>query len=382
MGTVAGMSVRGEETFVNNNLQDCVKAFTSIPESRSDFVKFIKDGFWIDYLYQTKLLNYRSQRGKVHAFEVTFGAQRRVQIAAGLRASGSTSSSRSTKSTGSPELYGSFDELYANVEWRTCFAHDSMQAFLFSVICPLYLQNCQVYDNLLHGDVQQDSSDEPCDLGNQEGEMLRLQEILLGSAAYYDEFELESALASSSWLNTLTSAITDCTFPVIICRVDANTDIDLQHTTRTVMYPPVVINTAAQRRESFLHSLTVSPHPAGDLCELWSLDADQATHTAIKECMRNAQPMQLFAKDSTAVLDITHVFDDAGAHHYVVCVLADGVDRRCLARELRNLSDSTLLISHLIKPPPVVVVGTGEAERLTESKTMALLRAKSTRVGV
>ena len=53
--------------------------------------------------------------------------------------------------------------------------------------------------------------------------------------------------------------------------------------------------------------------------------------------------------NSAVVLDITHIFDDAGVHRYVLGIQMDCVDRNYLRSDIRYLADSALLISHLIK---------------------------------
>lgn len=433
MGTVAGVQCFGQADglFVDQMVQECVKAFTTIPESRSDFVKFLKDGFWGDYLFQTELLHARNHRERVANFEVGFTTyQRRVSLDGNLR----TSTSNSSKTAGvSPELVGSFDEMYTNVERRTCFTHESMQAFLFAIVCPLYLQNCKEYSKLVHGEPNYQDSDVPSDLGDEESEMIRLQEILLASAAYSDELELDCALSTPLWLHTLTTAINDSFLAIIIYRVDHNVT-----TNEPPTYHPVVVNAAAHKRSSYLRrSLS---QREGDLFDLWSVDTDAATRAAMNECLSKAQPIRLFAKDrktlrpttpvpgalpapsasgtnnnsgtttptnlepqaqpqsppplrglgvkgasgsltppaptpTTAVLDITHVFDSQGVHRYVLGVMADGVDKRNLDKEVRNLADSALLLSHVIKPPATE----SAKDNAAQSYAMALLRAKSKR---
>jgi hypothetical protein len=285
MGTVAGVHCpgHGDGLFVDQSLLECAKAFTTIPESRRDFVRFIKDGYWVDYLPQTEILRSRSLRAKVAEFDVTFGSPRRAAAEGNLRASIS-SSTKSAKSYETPELRGSFDEMYASVERRTCFAQDSIQAFLYSITCPLYLENCKNRSSLLQGEDEPVDDDELRDLGSEESEMHRLQEILLSSAAFSDEIELECSLSTPSWLGTLTAAINDCSHAVIICRVDA--------TPAGCLFPAVLVNAAAHRRHAA--RLAFSPRDT-DLCGLWQIDADESTRAAMDECLRRAQPVRLFS---------------------------------------------------------------------------------------
>jgi hypothetical protein len=285
MGTVAGVHCpgHGDGLFVNQSLLECVKEFTTHPESRRDFVKFIKDGYWVDYLPQTELLRSRSLRAKVAEFDVTFGSPRRAAVEGNLRTSIS-GSTKSAKSYETPELRGSFDEMYACVEGRTCFAQDSIQAFLFSIICPLYLANCKNNPSLVQGEEEPVDNDDPRDLGSEESEMHRLQEILLSSAAFSDEIELECSLSTPTWLSTLTAAINDCSHAVIICRVDA--------TPSGFLFPAVLVNAAAHRRHAA--RLALSPRDT-DLCGLWQMDADESTRAAMDECLRRAQPVRLFS---------------------------------------------------------------------------------------
>lgn len=409
MGTVAAMQhgAHAESVFVDQDVKECAKTFATFAESRNDFVKFIKDGFWIDHLFQTKLLLHRSYLKKSTCFDVTFGkaTKRRGSTDSTQRASISSSSKSSRARPISPESRGSFDELYANAEGCTYFSHEAMQSFLFAVISPLFVQNCKIYADLLQGEDNQ-AADDPVDLGREESEMLRLQEMLLGCAAYFDEHEHESALASAQWLHTLHTALMDCALGIIICRVDSSAG--------EKSYPPVFTNAAAKRRDSLLRRSR-----PGDLFEMWGMETDETTRVAMKECLAAAQPMRLLGKEDrraaaapvnvasvaaadgadggrgsggtvesmltgessgknavimspavSTVLDITHIFDDAGVHRYVLGVQADVVDRSPGSAELRKLADSALLISHLVKCRVQVEGGARHVASLLKSRSV------------
>ena len=253
MGTVAAVQHAlnyeslAENMFINKELEDCAKAFVVVQESRADFTRFLKDGYWIDYLFQTKLLQSRSKHKKVKTFHASLRSivvrKHRDShcLLASITGTSSQVSRSSSRDSQRSEKVEVFSELYANVEGRTCFAHEKMQSFLFSIICPLYLENCKDFEMLQHGEESVDN-DLPCELGHQEQDMHRLQDILLGSAAYFDEFEVANVLSSTSWLQTINAALQDCELPIIIFRVDI--------TAGSKVFTPVLINTTARRRDS------------------------------------------------------------------------------------------------------------------------------------
>ena len=402
MGTVAAVhhalndGCLMDNMLIDKELQDCAKAFVVVPESRSDFTSFLKDGFWSDYLLQTHLLYARSKHAELKTFSATLRSVvvrkfNDVSLLASLTASRASDS----KDFHQSDTNGVFSELYANVEGRTCFAHENMQSFLFSIICPLYLENCKDFEMLQQGEENVDN-DIPCELGHQSEQMHQLQDILLGSAAYYDEFELTSALSSTSWLDAIRSALQDCELPIVICRVDTTTAATSTSTAASSMdkvFTPVLINTAAARRRdpiiSSSSSKKSSKHEQDLFCQLWGIGAEQKTSAEMSHCLQTAQPMRIVStgEDSTgrgkaaapSVLEVSHIFDDSGAHCYVLGMQMSLTEAPCpdsapsasLEKELRYLSDSALLVAHLLKPS---ASATGSGRIVTLMRTCAAVK--------
>ena len=405
MGTVAAVhhalndGCLMDNMLIDKELQDCAKAFVVVPESRSDFTSFLKDGFWSDYLLQTNLLYGRSKHAELKTFSATL---RSVVVRkfndVSLLASITASRASDSKDFHQSDTNGVFSELYANVEGRTCFAHEAMQSFLFSIICPLYLENCKDFEMLQHGEENVDN-DLPCELGHQSEEMHRLQDILLGSAAYYDEFELTSALSSTSWLDAIRSALQDCELPIVICRVDTptaatSTAASSSSISMDKVFTPVLINTAAARRRdpitssSSSSSKKSSKHEQDLFCQLWGIGAEEKTSAEMSHCLQSAQPMRIVSvgEDNTrgkaaapSVLEVTHIFDDSGAHCYVLGMQMNlseapslgSVPSASLEKELRYLSDSALLVAHLLKPS---ASATGSGRIVTLMRTCATVK--------
>ena len=389
MGTVAAVQHAlnyeslAENMFINKELEDCAKAFVVVQESRADFTRFLKDGYWIDYLFQTKLLQSRSKHKKVKTFHASLRSivvrkhRDSHYLLASITGTSSQVSRSGSRDSQRSEKVEVFSELYANVEGRTCFAHEKMQSFLFSIICPLYLENCKDFEMLQHGEEGVDN-DLPCELGHQEQEMHRLQDILLGSAAYFDEFEVANVLSSTSWLQTMNTALQDCELPIIIFRVDI--------TAGDKVFTPVLINTTARLRDS-KSSIKFLPEKEQDLfCQLWGIGAEERTSSEMIHCLQRAQPMRIVStgEDNTrgkttapSVLEVSHIFDDSGAHCYVLGMQMNlseapslgSVPSASLEKELRYLSDSALLVAHLLKPS-ASATGSGRIVKLMRAKSM------------
>ena len=389
MGTVAAVQHAlnyeslAENMFINKELEDCAKAFVLVQESRADFTRFLKDGYWIDYLFQTQLLHSRSKHEKLKTFHCSLpaivvrkhrGSLCLLSSITGTSSQDSRSGSRDSQHTDIIEI---FSELYANVEGRTCFAHDKMQAFLFSIICPLYLENCKDFEMLLQGE-ESVENDMPCELGHQEQEMHRLQDILLGSAAYFDEFEVANVLSSTRWLQTINAALQDCELPIIIFRVDI--------TAGSKVFTPVLINTTARRRDSKSSIKILPEKEQNQFCQLWGIEVEERTSSEMSHCLQTAQPMRIVSTGddnsrgktvAPSVLEVSHIFDDSEAHRYVLGMQMSLTEAPCpgsstsatLEKELRYLSDSALLVAHLLKPS-ASATGSGRIVKLMRAKSM------------
>jgi hypothetical protein len=194
--------------------------------------------------------------------------------------------------------------------------------------------------------------------------MTRLQSMLLGAAAYLDEAELTALLSNSSWLHVVGNAVQDCPLRVTICATE--------ETSEGKNFIPVITNVSARRFGSQQSSAkSRSGMAAEDMLTLWGADAAEPIKQSIARCLQSAQPMRLFFKPApgsphspgkaavtppgasatASVLDITHIFDDGGAHRYVLSVQLDCAGATATEKELRCLQDSALVISHLIHTP-------------------------------
>lgn len=367
----------GTSLFVDHEMRECTKNFITNKEARKEFAKFIKDGFWIDLLHQNKLLFARSSHAKSKTYHVSFASAGMLSMPVNdlalFSSSGSSRSSRScSRETNVADLEG-FSELYANVQDRTCFVHGDMVPFLFSVIFPLFMKNAK------HADTPFCSRDEDdvdelegvcTELGAEETvQMLRLQEILLGSAAFIDEADIWNSLTSAKWLDRLQWAIMDCSISICICSVERAPG------SRGKAFHPVLVNHSAYKRSG-------STMEHSDFLQLWAIEHDDLVRKEVTHSLEIAQPMRLIssqaAPKSTAVpvLDVTHIFDEHGTHRYVLGVLMDVPEEGTSVKHLQYLTDSALLISHLIKMP---LSSGSQLFTLLKRGSSALIRQNSVR---
>lgn len=94
-------------------------------------------------------------------------------------------------------------ECYVNIEQCDCFTAPQLISILFSVVHPMYLASKQYQQFLRTGndrEAEEDSAGDP-NSGNKNSR--RAQEILLGTAAYFDESLLLEQLERGQWATIL-----------------------------------------------------------------------------------------------------------------------------------------------------------------------------------
>lgn len=336
-----------DSLFINEELEECCPMFMSSSHSIGEFVKYIKDGCWIELLSQSEVFASRSRGSLAKSVPVTFYSTSVLsffKVDPFTQQGSVRSSSTSTRDScqGSVE---NFTEFYANIEERSPFKPDEMIAFVISIVYPLYLHSGK-RPRITKEDLPDFSSHTSCSerARNEEKELAQLQELLLSAAAYFDETDLRKTLSAKDWLKTLHSAVNDCPLNVCICEVD-----EARGT-----YPPALVNNVARKRISVLnksHKFTQM-----DFLQLWSIEHEEELQSEVAHNLSTAQPMRLyscqsFGSDLRTVLDVTHIHDEDGVHRYVLGVQMDIPQHGKSAAHLQYLHDTSLLIAHLIKCP-------------------------------
>lgn len=349
--------------FFDSVTLECADLF-AVSNSSTDFIKFIKDGSWVDHLFQTKILYYRSQKPKLKTYSTAFLTS--TSSLAPCDADENLSSFRSVRSlrssrdgTAEPVV----SDLCAVIEDRTFFTGAEMISCLFSIIYPLYLSNFNTYDKLLNGEEISDV-ETFTNLGEQEPQMLKLQEILVDSVALCEEGELKNALESTNWLEILEASIKNSPLGICICSVE--------QTTGSTVIVPILTNDRAKKcskitsadtspvkKKKKTDSIDVSPPPQTKtrhpFLQTWGIEEEEQQEADIMRSLMLAQPLRLIAKKcvgkARVVVDVSHIFDDQGVHRYVLSVMMDIPQDAAAKRRMHYLSDTSLLLSHLIKMP-------------------------------
>jgi hypothetical protein len=357
-GSSSKREIPGYALFLDEELRLNCSYFVSSLQDREDFARVIKDGNWAEALSKGKLLHCRDSGPKLKEIEVDFTASSLQVMLASVGETLASSSSGSTRSSrcNSRDVqdnefdFGGAGGLYTDIEARTCFNRDEMQSVLLSIIFPTYVK-CKAKhtiraaaDPLLahdHSGSSGRSSDSHM-LGFEEGHLLSMQEMLLSAAAYADEHALAEALASLEWMNTLIKSVYFCPLHVCISAVD--------HSTGGIT--PVFINDASRKR--LMVSGKSHRFAAADFLQLWSIVPEGTLLADVTESLRAAQPLRViskpsFARTSRLLLDVTHIYNDEGKHCYVLGVQGECQAGRNYAAYERYVSDSALLISHMIK---------------------------------
>lgn len=239
-----------------------------------------------------------------------------------------------------------------------------MMSCLFSIIYPLYLASFKSYDKLLNGEEVMDV-ETFTNLGEQEPQMHKLQEILLDAAAVVEEAELKTALESSNWLEMMEVAVKTSALGICVCSVE-----QVEGSTTIV---PVLTNDRARKcnvgasgpmaraspgKRDFKEEKGLPPAPhriRHPFLKTWGIEDDENHETDLMNSLILAQPLRLIAKKcigkARVVVDVSHIFDDQGVHKYVLAVMMDIPQDSGAKRRMQYLSDTSLLLSHMIKVP-------------------------------
>ena len=347
MGVVVSNQAHQVSLFVDQELDQSYPIFMGKNNSMDEFVKYIKDGAWIDDLSISPYFSTRQFSSKMKSYTVTFysigmfsfltGGDRKLSHSNSVR-----TSSVSTRDSYQPSVEH-FSEFYVNVEEKTCFKSDEMMAFLVSIVYPFYIQSGsrKAMHTLDYTGSFEDDYVTHGDPSNDDVDVSQLQELLLSTAAFFDDADLYKTLSSREWMATLSRAINDCTLEVCICAVDS------AHT-----FPPILINSAARKRTSLLNKSSKAREL--DFLQLWSIEHEETVCTEIMHSLASAEPMrltgyQLFPDRTKTVVDVTHVFDEHGAHRYVLGVQMNIPQEGKSPEHLSYLHNTCLLIAHLIK---------------------------------
>ena len=338
--------------FVDKELEDSHAVFTGRNNSTDDFVKYIKDGSWIDHLADSTFFSTHKRHFEMKVCTVTFYTTGLILQLVGsgekkLSSISSTSSSASTRDSYHAAVEN-FAEIYLNIEENTCFKTDEMMAFLISIVYPFYILSGsrKAKRTAMNLTTSFDDDEDDCttaeDATVEDADLGLLQELLLSTAAFFDESDLRKTLASQDWMYTLCRAVNECTLDVCICAVDP--------VTKT--FPPVLISTVARKRIWLLNKS--SKHEMLDFLQLWSIEYEEALNREINQNLLAAEPMQLFAAQSFSdrsktVLEVTHIFDEQGVHRYVLGVQMTVPMQGRSKSHLQYLRGTSLLIAHLVK---------------------------------
>lgn len=350
MGVVISHQAHKDALFVDSELEACYPAFAGKTNTIDEFVKYIKDGGWIDHLADSTFFATRKNSNKLRVFAVTFYTTGLLsQLVGGDKkltrhdSASVRSSSVSTRDSYQAAVEN-FAEFYVNIEEKTCFKTDEMMAFLVSIVYPFYMISGSRKAERAALNMCEDSDDYTTDGDTSpEGtDINQLQELLLSTAAFFDETDLRRTLTSRDWLSTLCRAVNECSLDVCICRVD----------TITGLFPPVLVNNVARKRISLLNRSCKSQEL--DFLQLWSIEYEDALHVELHRSLQAAEPMQLFAGQSFSdrsktVLEVTHIFDELDNHRFVLGVQMTVPQEGRSKQHLQYLRDTSLLIGHLIK---------------------------------
>lgn len=354
MGVViSNQHVHKDALFVDNELEDCYPILAGKNNTMDDFVKYIKDGGWIDHLADSTFFATRKNSSRLRVYSVTFYTTGLLGHFVGegkkLTRHDSASCSVRSSSVSTRDSYQAavenFAEFYVNIEEKTCFKTDEMMAFLVSIVYPFYIisgsRKAQRAALNITADFDDDCSTDG-GTNSEDADLSHLQELLLSTAAFFDESDLRKTLASRDWLGTLSRAVNECSLDVCICAVDQVNGT----------FPPVLVNTVARKRISLLNKSSKSNEL--DFLQLWSIEFEDALHNDIHRSLQAAEPMQLFAGQSFSdrsktVLEVTHIFDEHDNHRYVLGVQMTVPQEGRSKQHMQYLRDTSLLIGHLIK---------------------------------
>lgn len=348
--------------FVTKYLEESAPYLASNDGHIEDFVQFIKDGDWIDLLADTDYFIIQSRAVHRKFIPVTFYTNNALPAGSPVRAKVLRQNSNSVRtSSGSTRdslqscSADNFKECYADLQERTCFTPDQMAAFLISIVYPLYGQTGErkaLFERGMSLDEIDDCSTvlQSADV-TMNNDVAHLQDMLLAAAAFFDEHDLRNKLHSQEWIHTLHRAVGDCPLDVCICEVSTTGGISGD----SVALHPVLVNDVARKR---MHTLNRSFKQRRDSLQvdflhLWSIEGEETLQEEVNRCLHTATPMQLTAvqafSSARTVLDVSHIFDAAGRHRYVLGVQMEVPEDGQSEKHLQYLRDTALVIAHIVK---------------------------------
>jgi hypothetical protein len=369
--------------FVDDELNTCRQLLTNNNLLTEDFARFIKDGSWIDLLEGSSHFTKQISTTEVKSLPVTFYSNAPVafnHLSAKIQRQSSNSvrslrsSSTSTRDSAHSAVEN-FTEFYANIEEQTCFTPLQMLTFLVAIVYPLYHEAgerkaiCEreitprrvddyesmpevskTNEDVVHLQVRSLSHQFRKTVADHAYRCSR-QEMLLSTAAFFDENDINNTLLSGEWLNVLNCAVNDCPLHVCICEID----------TETGALHPVLINNASRKRIHSLNKSSSHQHKELDFLQLWSIENEEILKNELDKCFRGATPLRLYslqsAEDCRTVLDVSYIFDADGTQRYVLGVQMTVPEQGQSAKHLQYLRDTALVICHIIKTETVMGPG-------------------------
>lgn len=222
------------------------------------------------------------------------------------------------------------------------------------------MANCNTYEKLLDGEEPREVETFSY-LGDQESHMLKLQDILHDASALVDESELKNALENTDWLQTLRNSVKNCPLGISVFAIkqDASANnilpVYVNDRAKKCSIPPPVIVTPTTSKTDDNCSPMAHPRVRHPFLQTWGIEDDEAHEADIMHSLVLAQPLRLIAKrcvgKARVVVDVSHIFDEEGVHRYVLAVMMDIPQDSAAKRRVQYLSDTALLLSHLIKVP-------------------------------
>lgn len=214
-------------TMVNAETQEGSKRLSRDSNFRCTFVHYIKSSEWLDHvsvnLPSTKVFNTNcvpadfcgytgGSKGALLSYQMTVG--KLIEVEGIIFSASLNPFARSITNPVTPRSVKVEVESYFNIEDCPCFDKDQYLALLFHTLYPAFLRS-RHYQRYLkygieHGRAVREDADS---ISSSEvhafttSQAIRLQDMLLGCAAYFDESILMKGLKRLEWVSELTSAL-------------------------------------------------------------------------------------------------------------------------------------------------------------------------------
>jgi hypothetical protein len=201
-------AVAHPEVFVSLALLDGFKHLQGSASLRKSFVEFIKSGVWMD-----KIARYTSDQRPARQKQETLGEEETFSQSAGPSATEKTELTTRFESSFKQKQGCAVLEGYTGIADQ-CFTSTQLCCFLFAMVWPIYAASSAFRMHIkygpkaaLHCEEDNHSVTSVPEVGKvQTPQSARVQEILLGCAAYIDEGPMMELL-QTEWVTTLTTAM-------------------------------------------------------------------------------------------------------------------------------------------------------------------------------